>query len=152
MSPSPNRYHQEISRNIEVLLCNYCRAKSLGKVYNAPFDVYLTDRDVLQPDVLFVANKRAAILTEEGARGAPTLVIEILSESTAHLDRTTKKGIYAAAGVEEMWLVDPQMRRIEVYRLQEDPSRPRAVYSEGEQFASVCCPGLMIHCQEVFRS
>src|SRR2546428_4377823 len=86
MAPAPNRYHQDISRNIEFILMKYLESHAAGKLYYAPFDVYLTEHNVFQPDIVFVANDRLPILTDAGAEGAPNLVIEILSDSTAHLD------------------------------------------------------------------
>ena len=151
MSPAPNRYHQEISSNIEFILMKYLEQNPIGKLYDAPFDVYLTEQNVLQPDKVFVANDRLFILTDDGAQGAPTLVIEILSGSTAHLDKKTKRKVYAGAGVPELWLVDPETKSIELYFLQDDPEKPAAVYQESDSFTSPCFPGLRIKAAEIFR-
>jgi Uma2 family endonuclease len=152
MAPAPNRYHQEISANIEFLLRRYLEVHPIGKLYDAPFDVYLTEHNVFQPDILFVANDRLGILTEEGAAGAPTLVVEILSPRTAALDRTAKKQVYAESGVEELWLVDPESKRVEIYRLQQDPHHPAATWTEQDRFSSVCFPGLEIGGLELFKA
>src|SRR6266567_3680061 len=69
MSPAPNRFHQQIVLNVAVILRNYLRANPVGEVYVSPFDVYLTDIDAYQPDVVFVSNANKAILTEQGAEG-----------------------------------------------------------------------------------
>src|ERR1043165_745391 len=71
VSPAPNRYHQDISRNLEFLLLKYLESHPVGRIYDAPFDVYLTQYNVVQPDILFVANDRMSILTDAGAEGAP---------------------------------------------------------------------------------
>src|ERR1700740_3862150 len=63
MAPAPNRFHQDISRNLEVMLANYLSAHPIGVLYDAPFDVYLTDIDVFQPDLLIVLNENRGILT-----------------------------------------------------------------------------------------
>lgn len=151
MSPAPNRYHQEISRNIEYILMKYLEKHPIGKLYDAPFDVYLTEQNVFQPDKVFVANDRLFILTDDGAQGAPTLVIEILSGSTAHLDKKPKRKVYAGAGVPELWLVDPDTKFIEVYFLQHDPEKPAAICQENGSFTSPCFPGLQISAAEIFR-
>jgi Uma2 family endonuclease len=151
MSPAPNRYHQEISANIEFLLRKYLADHPVGKLYDAPFDVYLTEHDVFQPDILFVSQDRLPVLTKEGAAGAPTLAVEILSPSTALLDRFAKKGVYVQTGVEELWLVDPETKRIEIYRLQQDPDHPVAVCTDQDHFVSPCFPGLTIPGQEIFK-
>jgi Uma2 family endonuclease len=95
MAPAPDRFHQDISFNLEFILAKYLETHPLGKVYDAPFDVYLTEHDVVQPDLVFVARAHYSILTEAGAEGAPDLVIEILSAQTAHLDRQLKLRVYA---------------------------------------------------------
>src|SRR5580765_478939 len=85
MSPSPTRYHQVVCRNIQFLLMKYLEQHPLGEVFQAPSDVYLTDYDVYQPDLFYVSNENAAILTQQGAAGAPDLVIEVLSPAPARL-------------------------------------------------------------------
>jgi Uma2 family endonuclease len=151
ISPAPNRYHQDISRNIEMIIVNFLQVHPLGKVYDAPFDVYLSEHDVFQPDIIFVANERRSILTEAGAKGAPNLVIEILSPGTARLDKIPKRQIYAATGVQELWLVEPETKSIEVYRLGTDSQKPAAVYQEQDSFQSICLPGLTFAGAEIFK-
>ena len=79
MSPSPFRKHQSISREIEFRLCQWVKTHPLGEVYNAPFDVVLSQYDIVQPDLLYLSYERKSILTEANVQGAPDLVIEILS-------------------------------------------------------------------------
>ena len=152
VAPAPNRYHQEVSKNLEFVLHPFVKSNGLGKVYNAPFDVYLSDYDVFQPDLLFVSNERRSILTDKGAEGAPDLVIEILSPSTEHNDRNTKFSTYAQAGVTEYWLIDPDARAIELYRFQESVDTPAqtAILGENKTFGTPLLPGLEISIEEVF--
>ena len=79
MAPAPNRFHQDVSRNLQGALDRYLEANPIGVFYNAPFDVYLTNTDVFQPDLLVVLNPNRSILTDAGAEGPPDLVVEILS-------------------------------------------------------------------------
>lgn len=151
MSPAPNRYHQDISRNIEFLMLKYLERNPIGRLYDAPFDVHLGEHSVFQPDIVFVANDRLSILTDEGAAGAPTLVVEILSESTAQIDRIPKRKSYAATGVQELCLVDPNAGTIAVYRLQLDPENPAATHPAEATFTCACFPGLSISAREVFK-
>ena len=83
MAPAPNRYHQEISGNIYLLLAKYLEKHPAGKLYAAPFDVYFDEINVHQPDLVFVSKKNLAILTDAGAEGAPDFIVEILSPKTA---------------------------------------------------------------------
>jgi len=151
MSPAPNRYHQVISRNIEYLLLKYLEKNPIGELYHAPFDVYLSDNDVFQPDIVFVRKKNFDVLTDAGIEGTPDVVVEILSPSNAYLDRQAKLRVYARTGVTELWLVDPETRSIQVFLLQKDATKPASVYGEGDHFSSPHFPGLSISGAEIFR-
>ena len=104
--PSPRTGHQKTLLKLGVRLVAFVEERRLGEVYVAPFDVVLADTDVVQPDILFISNERAGIVTEDNVQGAPDLVIEILSPSTAERDRTFKRSLYAHHGVREFWIVD----------------------------------------------
>jgi Uma2 family endonuclease len=117
MAPAPNRFHQDISRSIQFQMMKYLEVKPAGIIYNAPFDVVLTDINVFQPDLAFFSERRQRFLTEKGAEGAPDLVVEILSPTTANLDLDQKRVVYSRAGVDELWIVDPLGEEIRVYHL-----------------------------------
>lgn len=120
MVPSPGFFHQSISRDIEFLLWNFVKSNSLGMVFDAPFDVVLTDNNVVQPDIIFVSNENRAIVTEKNIQGAPDLVVEILeilSSGTRERDVLFKKTLYATSGIREYWIVDPTEKNIEVLTL-----------------------------------
>ena len=152
MAPAPNRYHQDIVGNIMFLLRKYLEQHPIGKLYAAPFDIFLTEHNVFQPDIVFVNNDRLSTLKVFGLEGAPTLVVEILSESSVRLDRVTKKQVYTASGVLELWLVDPEEKTVTVFRLQEDSEQPAGVWKESDRFQSKCFPGLIIDAAEVFKA
>jgi len=115
------------------------------------FDVFLSDVNVYQPDVLFVSKENLTIITEHGIEGGPDLVVEILSPSTTKYDRGMKRKIYARTGVEELWLIDPEPQRIEVYRLQEDSETPAEVYGCKATFKSALLPDLKISAAKIFK-
>ena len=146
MSPSPNRYHQEISKNLEFIIHAHVKHQGLGKVYYAPFDVYLTEHDVFQPDLLFVSKDRHSILTLKGVEGAPDLVVEILSPNSIVFDRGKKLSTYAQNGVIEYWILDPDKKTVEVFSFKEAVDRPKAIYHLGRNthFQSDLLPGLSI--------
>ena len=112
--PAPNMTHQGISTILLRLIDTLVYLKKLGKVYHAPTDVVFSDNEVVQPDLVFVSNERSHILTENNIRGAPDLIIEILSPSTAGRDRTFKRTLYERHGVKEYWMVDASARNITV--------------------------------------
>lgn len=151
MAPAPDRYHQEISGNLEFILRTYLQKRPLGKLYDAPFDVFLGEHNVFQPDIAFFAKNRLSVLTDAGAEGAPTFVVEILSPKTAKIDRQSKRKIYAASGVEELWIVDPKQKTIEVFFLQQDAEHPAAVHREKDSITSPCFPGLRISAADIFK-
>ncbi|HEX9786059.1 MAG TPA: Uma2 family endonuclease [Opitutaceae bacterium] len=151
MAPSPSRFHQEIIWNLVRILDRYLQQHPCGKAFVAPFDVYLTEHDVYQPDVIFVSNERAHILADDGAHGAPDLVIEVLSPSNAQLDKKRKRSIYAQAGVKALWLVDPILLQIHLYDFAHDPAKAMRIVDEDETFETLLLPGLTIAAAEVFK-
>ncbi|MEP6956985.1 MAG: Uma2 family endonuclease [Chthoniobacterales bacterium] len=152
MAPAPNRYHQVISRNLEYILLKYLEANPIGDLYHAPFDVYLDQYNVFQPDICVVMNDRLSILTDAGAEGAPDFVVEILSPKTARLDRDNKRRVYATAGVRELWIIAPEIKRIDVYLLQQDASTPAVVHGATDRFSSALFPGLVFDAPTIFAS
>jgi Uma2 family endonuclease len=92
------------------------RAKA-GRLLCAPMDVVLSESDVVQPDLLFIAASRASIITEKNISGAPDLVVEIISEASRKTDETVKRKLYERCGAREYWIVDPELEKVAVYRL-----------------------------------
>jgi Uma2 family endonuclease len=117
VTPAPLTRHQRVLVNFVYYLVDFVKKHHLGEVYPAPFDVVFSQYDVVEPDILYVSEARASVITEKNVQGAPDLVVEILSESTAKIDRTTKLKLYARYGVAEYWVVDPEVCAIEIYRL-----------------------------------
>jgi Uma2 family endonuclease len=117
VTPAPGTRHQGAIVVLITLLHEHVRSRGLGKVFVAPTDCILSNVTVVQPDVLYIANDRLSIISERGIEGAPTLVIEVLSPSTARLDRERKMTLYADHGVPHYWIVDPGTRSVEAYVL-----------------------------------
>lgn len=150
MAPSPDYFHQDILGNLHYLLRCHLASHPTGKVMLSPSDVELSDSDVYQPDLYYVSHARQGIFTKQGAKGAPDLAVEVLSRSTARLDKGPKKQVYAQAGVAELWLVDKDKREVSVFRLGDSPAKPAAVFSERDLLTSVLFPGLKLRLSEVF--
>lgn len=134
---SPSSIHQEISMEICRQLANFLAGKHC-KVYPAPFDVRLFEKDedtpddidtVVEPDISVVCDKSKIDL--RGCKGAPDLIIEILSPSSLRTDRLIKLRLYQQAGVREYWIADPENKTVQVFlpddrgifRLHEDYGR-----------------------------
>ncbi len=151
MAPSPRKSHQEITGALFVLLHEYARRTRKGCVMIAPFDVYLDDHNVYQPDVLFVSTAREKkILLDDGVHGAPDLVVEVLSPGTARLDKDAKRRVYARSGVAEMWLVDPELRGVQIYRFKENPDRPTAYLELGDKLTTPLLPEFEVALAKIF--
>jgi Uma2 family endonuclease len=120
VTPAPTPDHQRRSGRLFTVLSAHVNGRGLGEVFFAPVDVILTDTSIVQPDLVFVAADRAGAVSSRGIEGPPTLVIEILSPSTARTDRHTKLQLYARHGVPYYWIVDPDSRTIEAYALAGD--------------------------------
>lgn len=134
MTPSPVPYHQEISRNLEFKILAFVEKNRLGHIYNAPLDVYFSDTDVFQPDIIFIRKEREEIIGVTKIEGSPDIVIEILSPSTAYYDLKNKFRTYETYGVNEYWIVDPGLKRIEVY---ENRNNRFKMYDEAEADGSI---------------
>ena len=150
--PAPTPWHQDISRNLEFLMWNFVREKKLGKVYDAPIDVVLEDRYVLQPDIIFISKERLGIIGEKAIMGPPDLVVEIISSATVRRDTIVKKGIYERFGVKEYWIVYPEEKAVEVWSLNDKGKYELFNVAEGEgKVISKVLEGLEIDLKEVFK-
>ena len=113
--PAPAYGHQKVVGALFRLLIAHVEERGLGEVCVAPVDVVLDEAGglVVQPDLIFITTGRLSIVKQHVA-GAPDLVIEVLSPSTEHRDRTMKLAWYRRYGVREYWMVDPHLRTIEI--------------------------------------
>lgn len=152
MSPSPTPNHQDIVLEIAALIRNYLEKKPIGRVFVAPLDVFLDDYNIYQPDVIFISNERLDILTGKGVEGAPDLVVEILSPSTARLDKGAKRKKFAQTGVKELWLVAPETRTISIYLMDQDAEKPARTHGEKSVFESSLLPGLKFKAAVIFKN
>ncbi len=119
LSPAPAPRHQAVLYNLTVLSAIFLQAHPIGRVYFAPIDVLLPGdlASPVQPDLVFLRNERRGLVSERAIEGAPDLIVEVLSPSNWLDDRRTKFEIYAEAGVEEYWLLDPRQKTVEVFAL-----------------------------------
>ena len=120
MAP-PSRVHQKLIIQLGKTLANYIdNHRGDCEVYPAPFAVNLDadDENWVEPDISVICDKTR--LTDKGCKGAPDLVIEIVSPSSRKMDYSTKNMLYSEASVREYWIVDPAKERTTVYRYEED--------------------------------
>ena len=157
MTPAPSRFHQQISRELLIQLATHLRHTAC-QVYAAPFDVRLPEGDeaddavrtVVQPDVSVICDPSK--LDDKGCKGAPDLIVEILSPATARKDLKEKFLRYERAGVKEYWIADPSGKTVTVFRLSEAGlfGRPD-VYGEEERIKVGIFEEMEIDLQPVFN-
>ena len=154
VTPSPNTRHQRISGNLHLLIGTWLEDHPLGRVFYAPYDVVFSAFDVVEPDLLYLSNERAAqVLTPLHAKGVPELVIEIGSKSTRKRDETIKRRLYERAGVSEYWIVDPMIDAIRLYRREGERFGPPLELSReaGDVLTTPLLPGLELPLARIFR-
>ncbi|GHU94887.1 hypothetical protein FACS189479_08060 [Spirochaetia bacterium] len=148
----PNTAHQVISGEIFRQIANYLYKKPC-KVFSAPFDVRLffeedeSDDTVVQPDISVICDSKK--LGPEGCRGAPNLVIEILSPSNSSAEYLRKLNLYLKAGVREFWAVSPDDKTVQVSISEEDVNTWKT-YGAGTVLPSVAIEGLSVNLSDVF--
>ena len=150
VTPSPKFTHQHILSRINAAFIHYLEAHPIGYALFAPLDVILSEIDVLEPDLLLVLNEHRNIL-QDWVRGAPDLVVEILSPGTVRIDRGPKLRAYARFGVPECWLVDPEEKCVEVYRTAGPTYALHEAFTESRSLTSAMLPGFSLAVAEIFR-
>ena len=147
---APTRFHQGISGSIYYQIYHFLRGKAC-EVYYAPFDVRLNidklDNTVVQPDIVVFCDESK--MDDKGGIGAPDMVIEILSPSSASHDTIRKYMLYMQVGVREYWIVDPATKTVVVHILEESTYRGRA-FSETDKVPVTVLEGCEVNLAEVF--
>ena len=151
--PAPNYPHQRVVVRLGELLIAY-EHRTGGAVVYAPFDIVLSEHDVLQPDVVyFTAEKRTQLRGADAAYVIPDLAVEVLSRSTERRDRGRKMELVARFGLPEYWLVDPVRRTLEVYTRGADGALTLAgAFDPGAEFVSPTLEGLQFDPARLFES
>jgi len=153
VTASPNLRHQQVSGRLHLAIGHWLETHPIGQVYYAPLDIVFTDFDVVEPDLLYMSNERAASIgTPEHLKGAPELLVEIGSPSTRKRDETIKRRLYERSGVSEYWVVDPELDIVRVFRRRDGAfGRPVELSAEaGDVLTTPLLPGLEIPLARLF--
>ena len=150
--PIPAIRHQAISLRIASALLQYVEASRLGRVLPAPCNVILSEKIVMQPDVFFIRNGRRGLLGEKSLRGAPDLVVEVLSPAASKIDLRVKKRIYERYEVQEYWLVDPAHATVETMIWSELGYISAFISGRSAELSSPLLPDLNLDLSRVFKS
>ena len=156
MMAPPARSHQKVCGEIFRQLANYLEGKRC-EVYHAPFGVRLFEQDgdspedvdtMVEPDIVVVCDKSK--LDQYGCKGAPDMVVEILSPSTRRHDRLVKLGLYQRAGVREYWIVSPEEKTVQVLLLEDGKLLPHEDYGRDDIAKVNVLDGCFIELSKVF--
>lgn len=156
MMAPPLRIHQKISGEIFAQIHNYLEGKKC-EVYSAPFGVRLFEEEgdapenvltVVEPDITVICDPKK--LDKYGCKGAPDMIVEILSPSTASYDMIVKLNQYLKAGVTEFWIVDPAVQRVQVFLLDNGVYQTSAVYTASDIAKVNVLDGCFIELSRVF--
>jgi Uma2 family endonuclease len=157
MSPAPNTNHQRISMNFSGVLYNYLKGKNC-QTFAAPFDGRFTNEVediegkidiVVQPDLAVICDKKK--IDEAGCKGAPDLIIEILSPSTSYKDEGSKLKLYEKHGVKEYWVVNPDGHYVMVYTHDGKEFAKPDYYKKDEILESRLFTDMKVDLKEVFE-
>ena len=130
MSPSTSTNHSRIASNITMLFKMYLKGKKC-EVFQDNIDLHLSEKDIVIPDMMVVCNK--GVVRSDGIYGAPNLIVEILSPSTAKKDKGKKKILYEKYSISEYWIVSPEEMSVEVNVLKEGKYEIENIYYNEEE-------------------
>jgi len=147
---SPSLYHQEVLLNLVSEFRNFLLKNRIGKVFVAPLDVYFSDTEVYQPDILILLNENFSKMKESKIEGAPDLVVEVLSPSTAYYDLKHKKSIYEKQGVREYWVVDPIDKTLDIFENKNTKFQLIAELTKTDTAKSQLLAGMEIELEGIF--
>ena len=150
MTPAPSPEHQDIVGEIFSALRTHIKLAGLGRVFTGPIDVDLGPKNVYQPDLVVVLNTHLDRVAEKKIIGAPDLVVEVASPSTAAYDRLTKYEKYAHAGIREYWMVKPKSRSVEVLVLEGREYRSLGIFRGEQTLPSRIVPDLPVGVERFF--
>lgn len=150
MSPSPSFFHQKLIIRFHEQLAAWATIRNLGETCIAPIDMVLTQANVAQPDVLFIAKDRLSII-QDRVRGAADLVAEIISPTSRQRDRIEKRDLYEQHGIKEYWMIDPDAQTVEVLTLDNGEYRLVGRWRPGEIARSVLLAGFELPVNTLFQ-
>jgi len=146
---SPRVVHQVISAGIEQLLREGCQPD--GVILDAPMDIYLDVDNIVQPDIIYIQNENLHIIIDQKIKGAPDLLVEILSPSTGSRDKVMKKELYEKFRIKEYWIVDPIHFLIDQFVLNGDKFVLHEVYSHGDTVNSPLFSCITIDMDKLYK-
>lgn len=147
---SPTPYHQRIVSRLATIFNNFILKENIAELFVAPLDVYFSDTETYQPDILILLNESFSKMKENKIEGAPDLIVEVLSPSTAYYDLKHKKSIYEKNGVKEYWIVDPIEKTVEIFESKNGKYFSLAELTKTEIAKSNLFAGMEVELEKIF--
>ena len=150
VSDAPTPRHQSAVLHLCLALDRHVRQRQLGRVWIAPLDVVLSERDslIVQPDLFFVSNEREWIVRDR-VRGAPDLVVEVLSPNPRIGKTDERVGWFAQYGVRECWLVHQDERLVTMVDFTDRRIDTRRPYRKDEPIESKVLPEFRVSLKDI---
>src|SRR5881396_1563775 len=148
VTAAPATRHQRVVVKLVYRLSAYCEVHG-GEVLTAPYDVYFSDTNVVEPDVIYARPENRDRFEKKFFRSAPDVVIEVSSPSTRRLELVRKRELYERFGVPEYWFVDLDADRVEVYRLERNGFGRPTFLGRGETLETPQAPGFALTVQDL---
>lgn len=152
VSRAPTYIHQVVIGRLNRSMLNHLDTNPMGEALITPGLIF-SQVDGVIPDMVYMSHERRnTILVDDRLRAAPELVVEVVSPGAENIrrDRIEKRRLYAKYGVEEYWVIDPQTRSIEVYRLRGAILDLVAIYTDKQAVETPLLPGWSITADELF--
>ena len=153
VTPSPAMKHQRVSGRLFGELYQHLKLNPIGEVFHAPSDVVLSLFDTVEPDLLIVLADQSHIVTDKHVRGAPAIVVEILSPGTRRVDETVKHRLYERSGVREYWVIDHERDVVTVHRRSASGTfteAPELTRAASDSLTSPLLPGWSVQLAALF--
>lgn len=150
MGDAPTPKHQASVGELYAALRDFVKSHKLGKVFVSPIDVVLSQRRVVQPDIVFVSTAKQAII-QDAIRGVPDLVVEIISTGSWRRDTIDKRALYQQFGVQEYWLVDPEAATVQVLTLKDGEFQLLGRFTKTQTARSELLKGFKVRVSEILE-
>ena len=149
MTPAPTSHHQTLSRRLQFLFYQL-ELQEKGLIFDAPIDLLIPGAQPAQPDLVYLKPGQEQLVTRRGIEGVPEMIVEILSPSTATVDRSLKLHLYEKCGVNRYAILDPSARVLEIFRLDSSSYRLEASLGPEDEFTLEEYP-VTIKMRELFK-
>lgn len=151
---APEFRHGVLTMRLTKAIFDHLDEHPVGELFSVPLDCILSFFDIVEPDLLLIANDQRGIITKRNLKGLPALVVEINSPSTRQRDRRIKRDLYARAGAREYWIIDPEANTVNVFRRSPKGAFPKVATlraGSGKRLTSQVMPGFDLDLEHFFR-